>query len=57
MQYQFQELLLESNGIPEEEKSRVGSAEKSEYQHEFILDKQKQKKRERQPQTLLNKVP
>ena len=41
MQYEFQELSVESNGIPEEEKSRVVSAEKSEYQHEFILDKQK----------------
>ena len=41
MQYEFQELLVESTGIPEEEKSRVVSAEKSEFQHEFILDKQK----------------
>ena len=41
MHYEFQELLVESNGIPEEEKSRVESAEKSEYQHEFVLDKQK----------------
>ena len=50
MQYEIQQLLVESNGIPEQEKRRVVSAHKSEYQHAVILDNQNKRKRERQAQ-------
>ena len=48
VQYEIQQLLVESNGIPEEEKRRVVSAHKSKYRHADILDKQNKRKRERQ---------
>ena len=38
MQYEIQQLLVESNGIPEEEKRRAVIAHISEYQHAVILD-------------------
>ena len=50
VQYEIQQLLLERNGTPEEEKRRVVSAHKSEYQHAVILDVQNKRKRERQTQ-------
>ena len=34
VQYEIQQLFVESNGTPEAEKRRVVSAHKSEYQHE-----------------------
>ena len=46
--YEIQQLLVESNGITEEEK--VASDHKSEYQHAVILDNQNKRKRERQAQ-------
>ena len=50
VQYEIQQLLVEYNGIPQEEKRRVLSAHKSEYQHAVILDNQNKRKRERQAQ-------
>ena len=50
VQYEIQKLLLENNGIQEEEKRRVVSAHKSEYQQAVILDIQNKRKRERQAQ-------
>ena len=50
MQYEIQQRLVESNGIAAEEKGRVVSARKSEYQHTVILDNQNKRKRGKQAQ-------
>ena len=50
VQYLIQQLLVESNGIPEEAKCRVVSSHKSKYQHAVILHNQSKRKRERQAQ-------
>ena len=50
MQHEIQQLLVESKGIPEEEKRTVVSGHKSEYQHAVILDNQNQRKREKEAQ-------
>ena len=50
VQYEIQQLLVENNGIPEEEKRRVTSTHKSEYQHTVILDNKNKRKREKQSQ-------
>ena len=47
MQSKIQQLLVEKNGIPEEEKRRVTSDHKSQYQHPIILDNKKKRKREK----------
>ena len=46
MKCEIQQLLVENNGIPEEEKRRVMSAHKTEYQHPVILDNIKKKQGE-----------
>ena len=50
VQYEIQQLLVKSNGIPEEEKCRVVSVHKCEYQDAVILDNQNKRNRERQAQ-------
>ena len=58
VQYEIQETLVDSSGIPEKEKQRVVSAHKSEYQHAVILDRQnKKRKREKQTQENSKKMP
>ena len=48
VKYEIQQLLVENNGIPEEEKRRVMSAHKTEYQHPVILDNIKKNKERKQ---------
>ena len=45
VQYEIQEILVDSSGIPQKEKQRVVSSHKSEYQHAVILDKQNKKRK------------
>ena len=46
MQYEIQEILVDSNDIPEKGKQKTAIAHKSEYQHAVTLDRQIKKKKE-----------
>ena len=45
MQYEIQEILVDSNDIPEKGKQKIAIAHKSEYQHAVTLDRQNKKKK------------
>ena len=46
MQYEIQEILVDSNDIPEKGKQKIAIAHKSKYQHAVTLDRQNKKKKE-----------
>ena len=46
VQYEIQEILVDSNDIPEKGKQKTAIAHKSEYQHAVTLDRQIKKKKE-----------
>ena len=57
LQYEIQQLLVETNGIPEKEKRRVVSSHEFEYQHAVILNNQNKRKKEKQAQGISKGTP